>query len=228
MERESVGVDGVDSMLDGGLPQNGIFGLSGPPGVGKSIFCLHYLLAGARKGQKCLYINLEEPIENIHRMIEQFEFKDEFNKHLKKNKIVLKCYTYPEFEKIHEELLRKIHEENDSERLVIDSFNGFFNYMYAESSAIGNVNARKNINKALSYMRRKSLTTLLTIEQDSNCPGLNYNLPFLVDGMVELDFLDLGVIERRIFVKKMRWTNQYRDSKDFDINSKGMVVLDDK
>ncbi|MFW5886580.1 MAG: RAD55 family ATPase [Bacteroidota bacterium] len=227
MERESVGIKGIDSMLDGGLPQSGIFGLSGPPGVGKSIFCLHYLLAGARKGQKCVYINLEEPIENIYRMIEQFEFGNEFKKYLKTNRVVLKCYTYSEFEKIQGELLKKIKEENDTERLVLDSFNGFFNYIYMPETNVGGINARRTINQVFSNMRRENLTTVLTIEKDTNCPGLNYNLPFLVDGMIQFDFLDIGTIERRVFIKKMRWTNQSRDSKDFDINYKGISVLEE-
>ena len=65
----------------------GIIGLSGPPGAGKSIFSLHFLLAGAKKGQKCVYINLEEPEENINKMIDEFEFKDEFLEYVKKGLI---------------------------------------------------------------------------------------------------------------------------------------------
>ena len=58
-KRESIGVKEIDSMIQGGLPNGSLIGLSGPPGVGKSIFSLHFLLEGAKKGQKCVYINLE-------------------------------------------------------------------------------------------------------------------------------------------------------------------------
>ena len=54
LKRESVGIKEIDDMIEGGLPKGSILGLSGPPGVGKSIFALHFLLEGARKGQKCV------------------------------------------------------------------------------------------------------------------------------------------------------------------------------
>jgi len=51
MERESIGIENFDNMVQGGLPNGGIIGLSGPPGAGKSIFTLHFLLEGARKAK---------------------------------------------------------------------------------------------------------------------------------------------------------------------------------
>ena len=60
-QRESIGIKGIDSMIQGGIPKGSVVGISGPPGIGKSIISLHFLLEGARHGQKSVYINLEEP-----------------------------------------------------------------------------------------------------------------------------------------------------------------------
>jgi hypothetical protein len=46
-----------------------------------------------------------------------------------------------------------------------------------------------------------------------------------VDGMISLDFLDLGTFERRIFIPKMRWTNQYKNSLLYEINSGGIFII---
>ncbi len=73
--RESSGINEIDSMIQKGFPNGSIIGLSGPPGVGKSILSLHFILEGARKGQKCVYINLEEPRKNINNMINQFDLQ---------------------------------------------------------------------------------------------------------------------------------------------------------
>jgi len=97
MEREKIGIKGVDDMIQGGIPNGSIIGISGPPGVGKSIFILHFLLTGAKKGQKCVYIALEEPRSNIDRMISQFDFAEEFRKYEKQEKIIIRCLTYPVF-----------------------------------------------------------------------------------------------------------------------------------
>lgn len=227
MEREKIGIKEIDSMTQGGLPNGSIIGLSGPPGVGKSIFTLHFLLEGARKGQKCVYINLEEPRGNIDNMLNQFNFAEEFSKFVKEGKIVIKCYTYPEYEKIYSDLFQKIREDEDIKRLVIDSFNCFFaSVLHPESLTIPTeVNIRRMINQAFSMLRKKNLTSILILEmQQDSRHGFYYNIPYLVDGIINLDFLELGTIERRIFIPKMRWTNQYKESKAFEIGKKGIVI----
>ena len=230
MEREPIGIKEVDSMIQGGLPQGSIIGLSGPPGVGKSIFTLHFLLDGARKGQKCVYINLEEPKTNIDNMVNQLNFAKEFFKYIEEGKIVIKCYTYPEYEKIYTDLMQKIREDDNIKRLVIDSFNVFFaSLSHPESLIISNeVNVRRMINQAFSMLRKKGLTSLLILEMQQSMRGFCYNIPYLVDGMINLDFLELGTIERRIFIPKMRWTNQYKESKAYEISKKGIVIVGDK
>ena len=229
IERESVGIKGVDKMIEGGLPAGSITGLIGPPGVGKSIFALHFLLEGARKGEKCVYISLEEPIENIYNMVGQFDFAEEFLKFIEKGRIVIKCFTYPEYEKIYSDLFQKIKEEKNIRRLAVDSFNCFFaSVVHPEALAIPTeVNIRRMINQAFSFLRRKGLTTLLVLEmQLDRQSGFYFNIPYLVDGIISLDFLELGTIERRIFIPKMRWTSQFKESKGFDITKKGIVILD--
>ncbi|MBR9706437.1 AAA family ATPase [Candidatus Pacearchaeota archaeon] len=230
MDRVNIGVKEVDEMVEGGLPKGSVIGLSGPPGVGKSIFSLHFLLEGARNGEKCVYINLEEPEENINHMIKQFEFGEEFLKFVEDEKIVIRCFTYPEYEKIYSDLFHKIKEDKNIHRLVIDSFNCFFTSTFNPEALMLNnaVNMRRMINHAFSMLRRKGLTSLLILEMELGREGrFGSNIPYLVDGMINLDFLEMGIIERRIFIPKMRWTNQYKESKGYEIGRKGITILDD-
>lgn len=232
LRRESIGIKEIDSMLNGGFPSGGVIGLSGPPGVGKSIFSLHFLLEGARKGQKCVYINLEEPRRNINHMINQFDFSKEFFELEKKELIIIKCFDYPEYEKVYTELLERIKQDKKINRLVIDSFNCFFSSLDNPHSLSVEINARKMINESFYHMRRAQLTTLLILEKSGESHlttgGINfdYNIPYLVDGIMKLDFLDLGIIERRIFIPKMRWTNQSKESKSYEIGDKGIEVYE--
>ncbi|MCW8966815.1 MAG: hypothetical protein OQK82_09060 [Candidatus Pacearchaeota archaeon] len=227
MERESIGIKEVDEMIQGGVPKNSITGISGPPGVGKSIFSLHFLLEGARKGQKSVYINLEEPKRNIDNMIKQFDFSKEFLEFEKKGLIVIKCYDYIEYKKVQEDLFQKINEDKDIKRLVIDSFNCFFSSI--DNDILSDINARKMINYSFSKIRKRNLTVILILERNDNFRvSFDYNIPYMVDGMIKLDFLDLGVIERRIFIPKMRWTKQYKESKSYNIGKKGIEMLSEE
>lgn len=230
LARESSGIKEIDSMIQGGLPNGSIIGLSGPPGVGKSIFSLHFILEGARKGQKCVYINLEEPRRNINTMIKEFDFADEFFELEKKELIIIKCFDYPGYEKVYTELLERIKQDKKIKRLVIDSFNCFFSSLENPHALAMTINIRKMVNESFYHMRRYGLTTILILEKsEAHCTGggadFNYNIPYLVDGIIKLDFLDLGTIERRIFIPKMRWTNQYKESKSYEIGERGIEVF---
>lgn len=54
------GIEGFDNILNGGLPRNRTYLVIGEPGVGKTTLALQFLLAGAAKGEKGLYITLSE------------------------------------------------------------------------------------------------------------------------------------------------------------------------
>lgn len=64
-ERLSVGVQGLDDVLEGGLNRNRIYLLEGDPGTGKTTIALQLMLEGARRGERCLYITLSETAEEL-------------------------------------------------------------------------------------------------------------------------------------------------------------------
>lgn len=228
LKRESTGVKGIDSMIQNGLPSGSVIGLSGPPGAGKSILSLHFLLEGARKGQKCVYINLEEPRKNINNMIREFDFAKEFFEFEKKELIIIKCFDYPEYEKVYTELLERIRGDKKIKRLVIDSFNCFFSSIENPHAISTSINIRKMITESFYRIRRYGLTTLLILEKGEEKDNFNYNIPYLVDGSIKLESLELGTVERRIFIPKMRWTNQFKESKSYEIGKKGIILIEEE
>src|SRR2546425_4265041 len=56
------GIEGLDSMLGGGIPEGKIVLVLGEPGTGKTILCSQYLHWGATgQGEKGVYVGLNEP-----------------------------------------------------------------------------------------------------------------------------------------------------------------------
>lgn len=224
MKRESVGIKEIDSMIEGGFPNGSVVGISGPPGVGKSIFGLHFLLEGARNGQKGIYVSLEEPRRNIDNMIKSFSFGEEFYNFEKKGLIVIKNFNYEEYENINIELLEKIHDDEKIKRVVIDSFNCFFDSIEGHSGE-AHLNVRKLINESFRYLRKENLNVFLILEKNENSLlSFDYNIPYLVDGIVKLNYLELGDIERRLVIPKMRWTKQLKESVPYGINNDGIFI----
>jgi circadian clock protein KaiC len=58
--RASTGIKGLDDILGGGLPENHLYLVEGPPGAGKTTLGLQFLRQGVAVGEKGLYITLSE------------------------------------------------------------------------------------------------------------------------------------------------------------------------
>jgi circadian clock protein KaiC len=61
----SSGIAGLDDILAGGLSRNRVYLLEGSPGSGKTTAAMSFLMAGAAKGEKALYITLSETEEEL-------------------------------------------------------------------------------------------------------------------------------------------------------------------
>lgn len=72
--RVSVGVEGFDEIVDGGLFAEQSYLVRGSPGAGKSTFGLHFLSEGVTRDEDVLYINLGEGKATIERAASNFGF----------------------------------------------------------------------------------------------------------------------------------------------------------
>jgi KaiC/GvpD/RAD55 family RecA-like ATPase len=58
--RVSTGSVGLDDILGGGLDANRVYLYEGRPGTGKTTFAMQFLMEGARRGERTLYVSLSE------------------------------------------------------------------------------------------------------------------------------------------------------------------------
>ena len=65
MGKAALGVAGLDDVLGGGFVRNRLYLLEGSPGTGKTTIALQFLLSGARRGERGLYISLSETREEL-------------------------------------------------------------------------------------------------------------------------------------------------------------------
>jgi circadian clock protein KaiC len=63
--RVSTGVSGLDEVLHGGLLPARTYLVRGGPGTGKTMLGLHFLTAGAARGERALFITVEESTQQI-------------------------------------------------------------------------------------------------------------------------------------------------------------------
>ncbi|HEY0525262.1 MAG TPA: ATPase domain-containing protein, partial [Stellaceae bacterium] len=64
-QRISTGSAGLDDILGGGIDPNRMYLYEGRPGTGKTTIALQFLLDGARRGERVLYVTLSETRQEL-------------------------------------------------------------------------------------------------------------------------------------------------------------------
>ena len=65
LEKASSGVTGLNDVLGGGYPAFRVHLIEGAPGVGKTTLALQFLMDGAARGERVLYVTLSETSDEL-------------------------------------------------------------------------------------------------------------------------------------------------------------------
>lgn len=88
--RVSCGVPGLDNLLSGGLPENSVVLVFGPPGSGKSTFTLEFMAQGLKNNEKCVLVTTTEAPDTLMKKFDLFAVTP---KQLQ-NLIIIDCYSW--------------------------------------------------------------------------------------------------------------------------------------
>ena len=230
MERLSTGVPEIDKILAGGIPRGFLVAVTGEPGTGKTVFCLHFSWQGVKEGDKVVYVTTEESRESILSQASQFGMDLEGAVREKKAIVIdalLGRASDPwslrslDPEELVEMVLKAKRELGFGRaRLVVDSMSAF----WLDKPAM----ARK-----YSYYVKKVLSrwdfTVLAVSQYAvtTSEAFGFGIEHVADGIIRFRrFVRGGVLRRYLIVEKMRQTPH--DLRMYEItvqDGKGLVVL---
>jgi KaiC domain protein len=229
VERLSTGVSALDEMLAGGIPRGFSVAVTGEPGTGKTILCIHFIARGVTDGDKCIYVTTEESRESIITQASQFGF--DFSTAIKDGKLIIidalmgteDQWTIKALSV--EELINKVIEAKKAlgygrARLVIDSLSAF----WLDKPAM----ARRH-----SYFVKKVLSkwdfTILATSQYAitTSEAFGWGVEHIADGIIRFRrFVRNGVLRRYVLVEKMRQTPHSLQMHEITIeHGKGLVIL---
>lgn len=72
VERVRTGIPELDNALEGGIPKGSWVAVTGEPGTGKSILCIHYAYRGLVEGEPVIYVTTEAEFRDVVRQAKQF------------------------------------------------------------------------------------------------------------------------------------------------------------
>lgn len=229
IERLKTGVEGIDELLEGGIPEGFLVAVTGEPGCGKTIFSIHFINQGIIDGDRCIYVTTEESRESIMKQAAQFgmNFKSAVDE---KRLIIIDALMGREdrwsLNSLDmEALVGKIIEAKRElgygrARVAIDSLSAF----WLDKPAMA---------RRYSYYLKKVLSkwnfTILAVSQYAitTAESFGWGIEHIADGIIRFRrILRRGELKRFVVIEKMRQTNHSRYLHEIDIKpGEGLVVL---
>lgn len=221
----ATGIEGLDSILNGGLVTDSTVLVSGNPGTGKTILGIQYLYYGATEfDEPGIYLTFEEDADDIREAAESIGF-DDWGDLVERGEITVYdkglLLREEEFSTTLNELLGEF-ERTRYDRLVVDSLTMLSLFFETEREK------RTYLLKFSDILTENGLTTLFIAEQGSRFPDAEVGLEnFLTDGNIYLiqTPTDSGV-NRYLWVAKMRKRPIETDIFPIDIGTGGITVHD--
>jgi KaiC domain protein len=222
--RIDLGIQGLDEMIQGGVPERSLLVSIGGAGTGKTTFGLQFLAEALDNGERGVFITLEE---SHHRILQSAEEKGwDFEGYESDGQLAIIDLDPIEMANsltsLRNELPRLI-ESFGASRLVLDSVS-LLEMMYDDQST-----RRTEIYDFTRSLKEAGVTTMLTSEADADNPFASRFgiIEYLTDGVFVLRHVrpdDFRETRLAIEIQKIRDAKHSRETKPFEITDTGISV----
>jgi len=202
-------IDGLDTILGGGIPKGHLVLVCGTPGTMKSTLCFTAMYHNAEHGGKGLYISLEQDGESFLRSMMKLGMADADERVNVLDLATLRRElgqkeTEKDWTRMLLDVTRHAVEEDHYTMVTIDSLEAF--YALAERK-----NPRREMFHLFTKIKELGITTFFIseVQMGTKQPTL-YGEDFLVDGILLLEHFDVGEtdVQLRLRCVKMREMSQ--------------------
>ena len=224
-KRLSFGIQELDKMLGGGIREGDSVLVAGSSGTGKSVLATQFIAEGIRQGEPGIVAVFEERPQAYAERAASLGLDLETPQQDGKLEILyLRPLDLSVDETMHSILdaVQKV----GAKRLVIDSLAGFEMALSPGFRA----DFRESLYRMIFALTGIGVTILSTVEVDESFtefPFSTYSISFLTDDIIRLRYVSIdGQLRKIMVVIKMRGGNHAKDIREYEITSKGIVILD--
>jgi len=220
-EREGFGIPELDEMLSGGVKRGTLTAVSGGTGTGKTIFSLQFIIEGANKGKRGLYLSFEEPVSQLKTTAQSLGW--DIDKLVTKGLVSLKFISPIELDvdKHIYEIIDDI-EKNKIERFVMDSVTAF-------ERAVDIQKYKDYLWALTQHLKMRNITSIFTVMIDnpfSQLVASELGISSIFDNIIFLRYVEEGsTIKRILGILKGRGIPHSKDLREFEITPEGIKIL---
>jgi len=219
-----IGIDGLDEMLLGGIPDGHTVAIMGSPGTGKSTFVLQFIYTGLQNNENCVYISLEESEANLIKTALIYGW--DLRPYIESKKLTLVNLNTMNFKAMitrFESDLPKLLTSFNIKRIAIDPITLYEMLFDTESER------RDHLFNFAQVIKETGITAVMTSEISQDNPYYSkYGLiEYITDGVIvlrQVRHADLGAVTTFIEVLKMRHIDHSKEIKPYSITNGGIVV----
>jgi KaiC domain protein len=222
--RVRVGIDGLDEMILGGVPERSLIATIGSAGTGKTTVGLQFLSHALENGERCVYITLEETRERIVDTADEKGWA--FSEHAEAGDLAVVDLDPVEMANSLASIssdLPDLIAEFGASRLVLDSVS-LLEMMYDRPPR-----RRSEVFEFSRSLKAAGVTTLVTSEASTDSP---YNsrygiIEYLADAVFVLQYVrpsDFRETRLAVEIQKIRDANHSRETKPYEITDEGISV----
>jgi len=211
IERISTGIKELDKLIEGGIPKGFLVAVTGEPGTGKTILCLHFVQKGIEEDEPSIYITTEESRESLVRQAAQFGW--DFDEAMARGQLIVidalmkqKKDEWSLHRMTIDELIAMIIRAKQQfgyghARLVIDSMSAF----WLDKPAM----ARKYSYQIKRTLSKWNFTILITSQYAiTTSDAFGFGVEHIADGIIRFRrYIRSGILHRYLIIEKMRQTN---------------------
>jgi circadian clock protein KaiC len=214
------GIEGLDTLLGGGLERGSSCLVLGPAGTGKSLLGLYFAVAAVRRGERAALFIFDEEIGLLLDRTRAFGF--DLQAMQDRGDLMIQQVDAAELSP--GEFTAKVRdciEKTNVQTVVVDSLNGYQAAMPEEHFLL------LHMHELLQFLNRKGATTFLTVAQhglvgDMKAP---VDVTYLADTVLLLRYFEaVGEVRRAISVIKKRAGTHEKTIREYEIGQDGLTV----